>query len=530
MSAMLRDSRVRLMLSALAVTTSMAWSNGVAAQTVTAVMQVGLRILDPVMTPADTARNHGYMIYDTLLASDEKFEIQPQMAQSWQVSPDGRTYTFRLRDGLKWHDGTAVKADDCIASIRRWAKEDKLGQILMPMVAEITASDDRTFQIVLKEPTTLVLSALGKTSTLTPFMMPKRMAETPSNESVKEHIGSGPFKFVAAEFKPGVKAAYEKNRDYVPRSEPPSWGAGAKVVNVDRVEWITMPDAMTMLNALVNGEIDYVEQVPFDLVPMVDGRPNIKLAVLDKLGSWTYLRFNHLQPPFNNKLIRQAAMHAIGQEDVLKALIGNPKYYRTCAAAFGCGAPYESSYGKEIIVPANTEKARELLKQANYDGAKVVILRPTDNAMRAAQPLVVADQLKKAGFNVELQATDWLTVGSRARSKEPVGQGGWSIYVTGGLLLSSSDPLSNFPVAANGPDAMSGWPDVPRIEELKAKFSRSTSKAEMKALAEEIQKLVVDEATFQPLGQYDILSAYSTKLTGVIEAPVPFFWNLKKAR
>jgi peptide/nickel transport system substrate-binding protein len=521
--------RIGLPLLALSMLTASPWAPVARAQTVTAVMQVGLRILDPVLTTADTARNHGYMIYDTLLAADENFEIRPQMVKDWQVSADNKTYTFTLRDGLKWHDGAPVRSEDCVASIKRWAKEDKLGQVLMSMVGDIVAVDDKTFRIALKESTGLVLSALGKTSTLAPFMMPKRMAETPSTEAIKEHVGSGPFKFIAADFKPGVKAVYEKNKDYLPRSEPPSWGAGGKVVHIDRVEWVTMPDTMTTLNALLNGEIDYVEQVPFDLAPMVEGRPDIKVAVLDKLGSWTYVRFNHLQPPFDNKLIRQAAMHAIGQEDILKALIGNPKYYNTCAAVFGCGTPYASDYGKDIIIPSNVERARQLLKEANYDGTKIVILRPTDNAMRGAQPVVVADQLKKAGFTVELQAMDWLSVGNRTRSKEPISKGGWSLYVTGGLILSSSDPLSNFPVAANGPNAMNGWPDVPRIEELKAKFARTSDKTELKRIAEELQKLVVDEATFQPVGQYDILSAYSTKLSGVLDAPLPLFWNIKKA-
>jgi peptide/nickel transport system substrate-binding protein len=501
----------------------------VAAQTITAVMQVGLRVLDPVISTADTARNHGYMIYDTLLATDANFEIKPQMAEKWEVSADGKTYTFTLRDGLKWHDGAPVMSEDCIPSIKRWAVADKLGQLLMTMVDSMQVIDAKSFRIVLKEPTGLVLSALGKSSTLTPFMMPKRIADTPASEPIKEYIGSGPFRFVTAEFKPGVKAVYEKNRDYVPRSEPPSWGAGAKIVNVDRVEWVTMPDAMTTLNALINGEIDYVEQVPFDLVPMVEGRKDIKLRVLDKLGSWTYLRFNWLYPPFDNKLIRRAALYAIGQEDVLKALIGDPRYYRTCAAVFGCGTPFESSYGKDIIIPANPEKARELLTEAKYDGTPVIILQPTDNVMREAQPVVVAAQLKKAGFNVELQAMDWLTLGARSESKEPPAKGGWNISITGGLLLSSSDPLSNFPVAANGRNAMYGWPDVPRIEELRAQFARTSDRAEMKRLAEEMQKLVVDEATFDPLGQYDILTGYSTKLTGVLEAPMPLFWNVRKA-
>src|SRR5438105_758960 len=104
--------RLRFGLTVLAVPLAAAlpWGPGPGAQTITAVMQVGLRVLDPVLTTADTARNHGYMIYDTLLASDENFEIRPQMAQSWQVSADNKSYTFTLRDGLTWHDGAPVKA------------------------------------------------------------------------------------------------------------------------------------------------------------------------------------------------------------------------------------------------------------------------------------------------------------------------------------------------------------------------------------------------------------------------------------
>ena len=103
-------------------------------------------------------------------------------------------------------------------------------------------------------------------------MMPKRMAETPAGQQMKEQIGSGPFKFVQAEFQPGVKAVYEKNTDYVPRKEPPSWTAGGKVVKVDRVEWITMPDAQTAVNALQSGDIDFMENPSFDLLPVLEGQ------------------------------------------------------------------------------------------------------------------------------------------------------------------------------------------------------------------------------------------------------------------
>src|SRR5271156_5998993 len=231
--------------SAAALTAVLALSTPTlaAGKTITAVMHADLRT-PGMMTTAYIVRDFGYMIYDTLLAEDSNFKIQPQMAE-WKVSDDKLTYTFTLRGGLKWHGGTPVTAEDCVASLKRWGKADGMGQKLMDFTASIEATDPRTITLKLKEPYGLVLESIGKPSSLVPFMMPKRLAETPPGQQIKEQIGSGPFKFVQAEFQPGVKAVYVKNTDYVPRKEAPSWTSGAKVVKVDRVEWITMPDAQT---------------------------------------------------------------------------------------------------------------------------------------------------------------------------------------------------------------------------------------------------------------------------------------------
>src|SRR5216684_2273875 len=242
-------------LSVLALSAALTSQAVAAGKTITAVMHSDLRIIDPGFTTAYITRDHGYMIYDTLLATDSDFKVQPQMAE-WKVSDDKLTYTFILRDGLKWHDGTPVTAEDCVASLRRWGKSDGMGQKLMDFTLSLEATDPKTITLKLKEPYGLVLESIGKPSSLVPFMMPKRLAETPPGKAIAEQVGSGPFKFVQAEFRPGVKAAYEKNKDYVPRKEAPSWTSGGKVVKVDRVEWITMPDAQTASNALQSGDID----------------------------------------------------------------------------------------------------------------------------------------------------------------------------------------------------------------------------------------------------------------------------------
>lgn len=499
------------------------------AQTVTAVLQSGLRVLDPIVTTTIVTSIHSLMVYDLLLAQDASGKVQPQMA-SWQVSPDGKSYTFILRDGLKWHDGAPVTADDCVASIQRWGKVDTMGQVMMSMVDTIRSVDPKTFVIVQKQPNDMLLVALSKTSARPAFMMPKRLAETPPNEPVKETIGSGPFRFVASEFKPGVKAVYEKNKDYVPRKEPVNGNAGGKVVHFDRLEWITMPDSMTAINALINGEIDFLENVPYDLLPLVEGKKGVKVEVINREGSWTMFRMNHLYPPFNNKLIRQAAMYAVGQEDVMKALVGNPKYYKTCPAVFGCGMPYESQYGKEMIVPSNIEKAKQLLAEAKYDGTPVLIMQPSDNALASPQPLVIAQALRKAGFKVDVQTMDWQTLTSRRANRKPPAEGGWNIFVTFSALGDFSDPMRSLFVAAAGEKSFFGWPNVPAIEEARAKFAVSSSPDERKKLAADIHRMAIDEGVIVPLGQYTIPSAYSTKLSGFIPNARPLFWNVRKAK
>src|SRR5712675_3490622 len=339
-------------LAVLALVAALSSQAIAAGKTITAVMHSDLRIIDPGFTTAYITRDHGYMVYDTLLATDSNFKIQPQMAD-WKVSDDKLTYTFTLRDGLKWHDGTQVTAEDCVASLKRWGKVDGMGQKLMTFTASIEATDARTITLKLKEPYGLVLESIGKPSSVVPFMMPKRVAETPADKAISEQIGSGPFKFVQAEFQPGVKAVYEKNKDYVPRKEPPSWTSGGKVVKVDRVEWITMADAQTAVNALQSGDIDFMENPSWDILPVLAGNKDLKVEALDELGFQTLGRMNFLHPPFDNVKVRRAAFLAMNQKNVLDALVGNPKYYKTCGAFFVCDTPLATDAGSETLVKGN---------------------------------------------------------------------------------------------------------------------------------------------------------------------------------
>jgi len=207
---------------------------------------------------------------------------------------------------VKVADGQPVTAADCVASIRRWASRDPMGQTLQRFIATLDATDDKTIKLVLKEPYGLVLNSLAKIGAPVPFMMPARIAATPGAEQVKEIIGSGPYRFRADLHEPGVKIVLEKFADYVPRNEPPVWASGGKVAKMQRVELMGIADPQTQVNALIAGEVDYLERVPADLLPLFTPRSGAKAEVVSALGYQAVMRLNHLQPPFNDPKVRRA--------------------------------------------------------------------------------------------------------------------------------------------------------------------------------------------------------------------------------
>jgi peptide/nickel transport system substrate-binding protein len=500
-------------------------------KTILAVMHSDLRVIDPGFTTAYITRDHGYMVYDTLLATDANFKVQPQMAD-WTISDDRLTYTFTLRDGLKWHDGAPVTAEDCVASLKRWAKNDSMGQKLFEFTASLEATDTKTITLKLKEPYGLVLESLAKPSSYVPFMMPKRLAETPANQQIKEQIGSGPFKFVAAEFQPGIKAVYEKNQDYVPRKEPPSWFAGGKVVKVDRVEWITMPDAQTAANAVQSGDIDFMEIPPFELVSALSVNRDLKVAVLNKQGFQAIGRMNFLYPPFDNLKVRRAALLALNQKDVMDAMIGDERYFRLCGAVFVCDTPLATEVGADTLLKGGgMAEAQRLLAESGYDGTPVVILAPTDVVTLKAQPIVAAQLLRKAGFKVDLQPSDWQTVVVRRANQKPPREGGWNLFFTNVVAADLMNPVANVQSSGRGKNGgWFGWPDDPRIEALRDAFVRASSAEEQKKIATEIQKEIYDQVIYIPLGQYRVPNVWRKSLTGILEGPAtPVFWNIDKS-
>ena len=489
--------------------------------------QSNLTVLDPHFTTATVTRSHGYMVYDTLFGTDTSSRVQPQMVDKWTVSADRKTWTFTLRAGLEFHDGQPVASEDVIASLERWSKKDSLGQRLAAATERWEVVDSRTFRLLLKEPFGMVLEALGKPGANVPFILPKRIAVTSADKQIEDATGSGPYIFKRDEWKPGSLAVYVKNSKYRPRGEPPSGTAGGKRVFVDRVEWQILRDAQTQVNALVAGEIDLVEQPAHEHYPALRTNPDITVHD-NKSGAQVVLRFNHLHPPFNDARIRRAALVALSPEPFLKAQYVSPDLYRLCASLYTCGLPYETKAGMEGLLRGDIKRARELLKDAGYDGTPIVILQPTDLATIAKLPTVAAQQLRQAGFKVDLLAMDWNALLSRRAKKDAPSQGGWSIFMTTLNGLDVANPVVSLPMNASCDKAWPGWPCDPALEKLREDFLHAATEADRRKVAESAQLRALEIGTHAALGEYFQPVATRKNITGLLNAPVYVYWNLDR--
>ncbi len=494
------------------------------------VKDTGLSVLDPISTTTTVSNDHGLAIYDTLFAFDSKFVPQPQMIGKWAVSDDKKTYTFELRDGLGWHDGAPVTAADCVASIRRWREVNSGGRLIMERAKDISKKDDKTFTVALNEPLALLPEFFAGFGPCL-FIMREKDADRPASEQVTELIGSGPFKFNEALAKPGASFAYDRNENYVPRSEPPDGFAGGKIVKVDRVIWEIISDQQTALAALQAGEVDFVQAPTVDLYPVIESDPNLKLNVLDKGGWQVILRMNCLQKPFNNVKARQAMLHLIDQEALMQVMVPNPGYTSTQTSIFGSTSHYSNDVNTGWYKKGgDPKKAKQLLQEAGYAGEKVVILDPTDwhEADNAAQ--FVAATLRKIGVNAELAPSDWGGIVKRRANKGPVEDGGWSILITTGSDSLRDNPLSVPQYIASGEDAWYGWPKSDEFEALRHKWVDVQTLEERKALAREMQRVWWDFVGDIRLGRYVSPVAHRSNLSGIISTPVLIpMWNMEKA-
>jgi len=494
------------------------------------VPQANLTSLDPVWTTATVTRNFAFMVYDMLYGRDESFVPRPQMVEGHVIDDDGKRWTMTLRQGMLWHDGTPVLARDCLASLTRWMKRDAVGATIGARLDVLQAPDDRTLVWRLKRPFPLLPYYLSKVQPQ-PVMMPERIAAAVDPfKQVTEIVGSGPFRFLPDQYVSGSFAAFAKFDGYKPRNEPVSFAAGGKQVFVDRVEWHVLPDPATAVNAIITGEVDWLELPQPDLLPVLKDAPGVVTGLLDIFGTVGVLRPNHLHAPTNNPGVRRAMFAAIDQREVMIAAMGeDPSLWRAPMGFFLPGSPAANDAGMDMVrQPHSVDQVQRMLDQAKYGGEKVVLLHPTDQLIYNAFGAVIADRFRKVGLNVDEQMTDWGTVVQRRPSREPIDKGGWSAFPAGVPGPEFVDPLLANTLRSNGAQAWFGWPDDPALEAAYEAWIDAPNDAGRRTQEIAFQRACFDSVPSIILGQYLPRAAWRKNVSGLVKGSGPVFWGVKK--
>lgn len=495
------------------------------------VPQANLSSLDAVAGTQYVVRNAALMVWDTLYGVDATNTPKPQMAEGHEVNADFTVWTFKLRPGLKFHDGEPVLSKDVVASIARWMVRDTMGQQIQARLDALEAIDDRTVRFRLNRPFSKMLFALGKSNAPVALIMPERIAKTSPFQLIKEYVGSGPMKFNAAEWVPGSKAIFEKFDGYNVRPEAGEWLSGGKRMNFDRIEWIIIPDAATAGAALQNGEVDWWENPIADLVPLLKRNRNLNVDIGDPLGNIGSFRINHLNPPFNDVRVRRAVMMALSQTDYMQAVVGeDTNLWKACPSFFTPGTSMYTEEGGEILKgPRDYEGAKKLLKEAGYNGEKIRLIVPTDVAITKAEGEVTADLLQKIGMNVDYVATDWGTTGTIRAKKDSVDKGGWNIFHTWHAGADCINPAPYTALDAGGDKAWFGWPKSDAVQKGIADWYEAPDETAEKKAIVDINKASFENVTYIPTGFFLQYTAWRKTVSGIVKSPFPVFWGVQKS-
>lgn len=492
---------------------------------------VGLTLLDPTFAGIPHTRSHGYLVFDTLYGLDETFTAQPQMVEGHTVSADGALWELRLREQLRFHDGTPVLARDAVASIRRCALRDGFCQALMAAADAVTAPDDRTIRFRLKRPFPHLPEALAGLATITPVIMPERLASADPIRPITEMIGSGPYRFLASDFVMAERAAYERFAGYVPTTEGrPSYTAGPKLAHIERVEWSTINDAATATAALLRGEVDWLQAVGADQVPLLARSAAVKAEVTEPAGSIGVMRFNHLHPPFDKPGIRRALLGAVDQADAMNAIAGTDRtYWRDRAGLFHHGTPLANDAGVDVLTrPRDFDKVRRDLAQAGYRGERIIVLGTAGTGYIPALSQVGADILRRAGMDVDLHLTDYATMARRMLKMDPPDKGGWNVYFSIAEGAFNHTPVTNEYIRGDGKNGAPGWATSPRFEELRQAWLDADDLAGQKRIAVEEQRQLWLDVPYIPMGQWLRVTAHRRNL---VDFPRGFaaFYGVRRA-
>jgi peptide/nickel transport system substrate-binding protein len=304
-------------------------------------------------------------------------------------------------------------------------------------------------------------------------------------------------------------------------------------VYLDRVEWLNITDPTTQTAALKTGEVDFIQFAPFDLVGDLRATKGLVVHSLWPLGIQGQMRLNWTNPPMDKQGIRVAIQNFVHQPDMIMAVMGNLKDGQVCGALMMCGSEMGSEAGTELLLskdpePVRLKRGMDMMKAAGYKGEPIIIMDATDQVMQHNATLVLAEAMRKAGVNVDLQTVEWATITARRTIRGPA-PNGWHIFLTTGGQVASANPAFSIQAPANCDKAFPGWPCDADHEKMRLAWLKEPDPVKAKALAVEIQRHAMEIGLAIPYGQYLSPAVWRDTLEGVLDVPEHvIFWNIKK--
>jgi peptide/nickel transport system substrate-binding protein len=465
--------------------------------------------LDPMVSTSDLVGTIMQHVYETLYTFDANWKLAPMLAESLPaVSKDGLTYTIALRKGVKLHNGRDLNADDVVASLNRWMEVSSRGKSVGKELASLTAKNAHTVELKLKNPYAPLLAQMSLPSGMAAIMAKESLAP-----QLKDFIGTGPYKF--KERRPDQFTVLVRHDAYSARKEAPSGYAGRREALLDELRFVPVPNANTRVEGSLSGQFHYADLLPVEAIGRVEKSGGAVVPIVTPNFGFPYIVLNTKEGVLASQALRRAVQAASGPGEMMAAAFGDNRFFVVEPNFFPKGTPYYSTAGANLYNERNAQRGKELAVKAGYNGQPVRIMASRQYEFHYNMALVMAEQLKKAGFKAELQVVDWATLVQRRNDPKL-----WDVYFTHSGLFP--EPMLSPPQLGDGAP---GWWDTPAKKSTLAAFNQESNPAKRAQLWGAVQQTVYDEVPFIEVGKFNTLSARSAKLEGYTPTIWPFFWN-----
>jgi len=467
--------------------------------------------LDPMASTQDLVGTIMQHVYEPLFTFDGKWNTVPMLAESLPtISKDGLRYTIALRKGVPLHSGRDLDADDVVASLKRWMEMAPRGKAVAKEVADLSAKGPHTVEITLKNAYAPLLPQLALPSGMAAIMAKETIAQP-----LKDYIGTGPYRF--KERRPDQYVLLTRFEKYAARKEPANGYGGKREAAVEELRFVPVPNANTRVEGALAGQFHYADLLPIEALPRLEKSGGKTVPIVTASFGFPYLVFNTKEGVMSSLDLRRAAQTAIGEGEMLAAGFGDTRFFIAEGNHFPKGTPFYSDAGTTAYNERNAVKAKTQASQAGYKGEPIRVLTSRQYDFHYNMALIMAEQLKRAGFKADLNVVDWATLVQRRNDPKL-----WDIYITHSGQFP--EPMLSPPQLGEGAP---GWWSTPAKQAALSAFNQETNPGKRGALWGQVQKVVYDEVPYVNVGKFNSLSARAPSLENYTPATWPFFWNVR---